>query len=189
MEPNQDIFNRDKKISLSEIIKFEFKPKISNIQSNEENLEEDKKRYYITPIEKAEMISDFSVDIDKSKNCEIALQNINSNNFNSSTKFTKTLNFNNIIQISDSKERTKKIFKVIYPSKKRKRSKKIYKGTKVMDIYNIKAKNLTHFFNQYIFVSNNSALKNAGCELFINKFPLKFILSLISKKRQKNFFN
>ena len=188
MEPNQDIFNRDKKISLSEIIKFEFKPKISNIQSNEENLEEDKKRYYITPIEKAEMISDFSVDIDKSKKFEIALQNINSNNFNSSTKFTKTLNFNNIIQISDSKERTKKIFKVIYPTKKRKRSKKIYKGTKVMDIYNIKAKNLTHFFNQYIFVSNNSALKNAGCELYINKFPLKFILSLISKKRQKNFF-
>ena len=57
-----------------------------------------------------------------------------------------------------------------------------------MDIYNIKAKNLTHFFNQYIFVSNNSALKNAGCELYINKFPLKFILSLISKKRQKIFF-
>ena len=57
-----------------------------------------------------------------------------------------------------------------------------------MDIYNIKAKNLTHFFNQYIFVSNNSALKNAGCELYINKFPLKFILSLISKTRQKNFF-
>ena len=131
MEPNQDIFNRDTKISLSEIIKFEFKPKISNIQSNEENFEEDKKRYYITPIEKAEMISDFSVDIDKSKKCEIALQNINSNNFNSSTKFTKTLNFNNIIQISDSKERTKKIFKVICPTKKRKGSKKNIKGQKL----------------------------------------------------------
>ena len=205
MEHNQIISNRDTNISLSEIINFQFKPQILNIQSNEENIEEDKKRYYITPPEKSGIKTDSSPDIDKSKRSEIALQNINTNIFNSSTKLTKTLNFNNAIQISDTKKRRKKIFKIIYPKKKnindpsskvsnnlisikRKRTKKIYKGTKCMDNYNIKAKILTHFFNQYIFASNDSALKKAGCELFINKFPRKFILSLISKKGQNNFF-
>ena len=192
MEPNQIIFNR----ALSEIINSQFKPQILNIQSNDENIEEDKKRYYITKPENAGIKTDSSSDIDKSKKCEIAFQNINTKNFNSSTKLTKTLNFNKSIQISDSKNRRKKIFKIIYPkkknindpsakvsinliNKKRKRTKKIYKGTKCMDIYNIKAKILTHFFNQYIFASNNSTLKKVGCELFINKFPRKFILSLI----------
>jgi hypothetical protein len=136
---------------------------------------------------------------------------INTNNFKSIKKKLNLDDSNNISILEkniflNKKNEREKIFNIIHEEKnddidfsvlkkvkvslgnKRKRPKKIYHGVKYMDTYNIKNKILTHFFNQYLFESNNSKIKNAGIGLFIDKFPRKFILSLIPQEQQKKNF-
>lgn len=158
-------------------------------------------------------ISKNSDDLFSSENINSIMEefdDINTNNFKS---MTKKLNLDESNKISileknsflNKKNEKEKIFNIIHEEKndidfsvlkkvkvsignKRQRPKKIYQGIKYMDAYNIKNKLLTHFFNQYIFESNNSKIKNAGIGLFIDKFPRKFILSLIPQEQQKKNF-
>ena len=127
---------------------------------------------------------------------------------------TEKLNLNDSNNITTSKKNPplnakgskKDLFETIYPKKNdiiaststqinndmtsqnRPCEKEIYEGTKLMDAYNIKVKNETHFYNQYIYNNINKEIKKINPEFFINKFPRSFILRLIAKKQQKESF-
>ena len=159
-------------------------------------------------------ISKNSRDIFSSENINSIMEefdDINTNNFNSMAKKLNLDDSNKIAILEknsflNKKNEKEKIYNIIHEEKndfdfsvlkkvkvsignKRQRPKKIYQGIKYMDAYNIKNKILTHFFNQYIFESNNSEIKSAGIGLFIDKFPRKFILSLIPQEEQKKKFS
>ena len=127
---------------------------------------------------------------------------------------TKKLNLDDSNNISTSKKNTplntkgikRNLFETIYPnendiiastktqinndiiSQKRPREKEVQKGTKLMDSYNIKEKIQTHFFNQNLFNKINNEIKKVNPKFFFEKFPHKFILSLIAKKQQEEGF-